>query len=292
MGGVLFSTLLTLYVVPAVYVIFDGLRGRVRRPVAGPRTARSPRRRPSDPRPAAAAAGVRRAGPAGGPRAARHPDQAIARAVRLDPDYVRALGQVDNAEWGRRAALAVFVLPSLTASIDATKYSTEFFNIGTGRNQAEAVNATFSASYELFSVRKFTDLGRSRAELESAQASELEQRFRTALLHRGRLLRRAPEPGAVPGRRRPHPPGGGGPGDRPRAGGLGRGGADDSLQLVLELTQARTDQLRRRRRAPVSPASAGPPDRRGGPGGCRAGGHGAARPTLPIGRGRRGAARP
>jgi multidrug efflux pump len=30
-GGVLFSTLLTLYVVPAVYVIFDGLRGRVAR---------------------------------------------------------------------------------------------------------------------------------------------------------------------------------------------------------------------------------------------------------------------
>jgi multidrug efflux pump subunit AcrB len=28
-GGVLFSTLLTLYVVPAVYVIFDGLRSRV-----------------------------------------------------------------------------------------------------------------------------------------------------------------------------------------------------------------------------------------------------------------------
>jgi multidrug efflux pump subunit AcrB len=35
-GGVLFSTLLTLYVVPAVYVIFDGLlvrmRGRARAP--------------------------------------------------------------------------------------------------------------------------------------------------------------------------------------------------------------------------------------------------------------------
>lgn len=28
-GGVLFSTVLTLYVVPAVYVIFDGLRSRV-----------------------------------------------------------------------------------------------------------------------------------------------------------------------------------------------------------------------------------------------------------------------
>jgi HAE1 family hydrophobic/amphiphilic exporter-1 len=30
-GGVLFSTLLTLYVVPAVYVIFDGLRARASR---------------------------------------------------------------------------------------------------------------------------------------------------------------------------------------------------------------------------------------------------------------------
>jgi multidrug efflux pump subunit AcrB len=30
-GGMLFSTLLTLYVVPAVYVIFDGLQARMRR---------------------------------------------------------------------------------------------------------------------------------------------------------------------------------------------------------------------------------------------------------------------
>jgi outer membrane protein TolC len=171
--------------------------------------------------------------------------QAIARAARLDPNYVRALGQVDNAEWGRRAALAVFVLPSLTASIDATKYSTEFFNIGTGRNQAEAVNASLQASYELFSVRKFTDLGRSRAELEGAQATELEQRFQTALftesdyyavLQNQELARVAA--------------------DRTRRAEEGLGIArarvvsgaavqSDSLQLVLELTQARTDQLRR-----------------------------------------------
>ena len=109
-------------------------------------------------------------------------DQAIARAARLDPDYVRALGQVDNAEWGRRAALAVFVLPSLNFSIDATKYSTDYFNIGTGRPQPNAVNATLQASYDLFSARKFSDLGRTRAELENADASQLEQRFRTALL--------------------------------------------------------------------------------------------------------------
>jgi outer membrane protein len=171
--------------------------------------------------------------------------QAIARATRLDPNYVRALGQVDNAEWGRRAALLTLVLPSLSASIDATRYSTEFFNIGTGRNQAEAVNATLVAQYDLFNARKFTDLGRTRAELEGAEASELEQRFRTALqvesdyyavLQNQELSRVA--------------------GDRARRAQEGLSVArarvvagaavqSDSLQLVLELTQARTDQLRR-----------------------------------------------
>jgi len=172
-------------------------------------------------------------------------DQAIARATRLDPDYVRALGQVDNAEWGRRAALAVFVLPSLTASLDATKYSVEFFNIGTGRSQAEAVNASVQARYDLFSARKFSDLGRTRAELESAQATELEQRFRTALLTESDYyaVLQSQELARVAA-------------DRTRRAEEGLGIArarvvsgaavqSDSLQLVLELTQARTDQLRR-----------------------------------------------
>jgi outer membrane protein TolC len=172
-------------------------------------------------------------------------DQAINRATRLDPNYVRALGQVDNAEWGRRAALAVFVLPSLTASLDATKYSTEFFNIGTNRNQAEAVNATLEARYDLFNARKFTDLGRTRAELESAQAGELEQRFRTALLVESDYyaVLQNQELSRVAA-------------DRTRRADEGLGIArarvvsgaavqSDSLQLVLELTQARTDQLRR-----------------------------------------------
>jgi len=172
-------------------------------------------------------------------------EQAIARATRLDPNYVQALGQVDNAEWGRRAALAVFVLPSITASVDATKYSTEFFNIGTGRNQAEAVNATLEGRYDLFSAQKFTDLSRTRAELEGAQAGELEQRFRTALLVEAdyyAVLQNA-ELARVAG-------------DRTQRAEEGLGVArarvvagaavqSDSLQLVLELTQARTEQLRR-----------------------------------------------
>jgi outer membrane protein len=172
-------------------------------------------------------------------------DQAINRATRLDPDYVRALGQVDNAEWGRRAALAVFVLPSLTASIDATKYSTEFFNIGTGRNQAEAVNATIEARYDLFNARKVTDLGRTGAELESAHAGELEQRFRTALLVESdyyAVLQNQELSRVAADRTRRAEEGLGIARARVVSGAAVQ---SDSLQLVLELTQARTDQLRR-----------------------------------------------
>ena len=171
--------------------------------------------------------------------------QAIQRATRLDPNYVRALGQVDNAEWGRRAALAVFVLPSLSASIDATRYSTEFFNIGTNRNQAEAVNATFEARYDLFSARKFTDLGRTRAELEGAQATELEQRFRTALLVESdyyAVLQNQELARVAADRARRAEEGLGIARARVVSGAAVQ---SDSLQLVLELTQARTDQLRR-----------------------------------------------
>jgi outer membrane protein TolC len=172
-------------------------------------------------------------------------DQAITRAARLDPNYVRALGQVDNAEWGRRAALAVFVLPALTASIDATKYSTDFFNVGTGRPQPNAVNATLQASYDLFSARKLSDLGRTRAELESAEATQLEQQFRTALLTESDYydVLQNQELARVAAER-----------TRRAAEGLtvararvvsGAAVESDSLQFVLELTQARVDQLRR-----------------------------------------------
>jgi outer membrane protein TolC len=172
-------------------------------------------------------------------------DEAITRATRLDPNYVRAIGQLDNAEWGRRAAIAVFIVPSLSVSVDATRYSTEFFNVGTGRDQQEAVNGTLLARYDLFSARKFTDMARTRAELESADATELEQRFRSALFTesdyydvlQGQELARVAadrthraEEGLVIARARVV---------------AGAAVQSDSLQLVLELTQARTDQLRR-----------------------------------------------
>lgn len=181
--------------------------------------------------------------PSGAPRVNLR--QAIERATRLDPNYVQALGQVDNAEWGRHAALAVFVLPSLTVSLDATRYSTEFFNVGTGRNQAEAVNATLEARYDLFAARKFTDLGRTSAELESAQASELQQRFRTALLVEAdyyEVLQNQELARVAADRTKRAEEGLGVARARVVSGAAVQ---SDSLQLVLELTQARTDQLRR-----------------------------------------------
>jgi multidrug efflux system outer membrane protein len=172
--------------------------------------------------------------------------EALRRATRLDPDYVRALGQIDNAEWSRRAARLAFILPAISAEVDATRYSTEFFNVGTGRPQSTAVNSRLVGSYELFRWGKFTDLSATRAELESAAAGELEQRFRTAVLVESDFygvlataeltrvaeerLRRAEEQLGV-GRARVV---------------SGAAVQSDSLQLVLEVTRARIDLTRQR----------------------------------------------
>lgn len=170
--------------------------------------------------------------------------EALRRAIRLDPNYVRAVGQIDNAEWGRRAARLAFIVPALSAQLDATKYSAEFFNLGTGQPQSSAVTATLAASYEIFRLSKFTDLSATRAGLESAQASELEQRFRTAFLiesdyygvlasqalHRvaGERLRRAEEQLTV-GRARVV---------------SGAAVQSDSLQLKVEATRAKIELAR------------------------------------------------
>ncbi|HEX4629218.1 MAG TPA: TolC family protein, partial [Gemmatimonadales bacterium] len=108
-------------------------------------------------------------------------EQAIARAARLDPAYVSALGQLDNASWVRRAARLAFVLPSVIAGVDATSYSSPFVNPGTGLQRTTAVTARLTATYTLFSVTKFTDLAAAAAGQETAVAGELQQRFQTAM---------------------------------------------------------------------------------------------------------------
>lgn len=109
--------------------------------------------------------------------------EALARATRLDPDYVQSLGLVDNAEWGRRAALSALVLPSMNLTSDYSRFSVAQFNVGTG--QPAGANATLRVDgrFELFAGgRKAAEVARSGAELEGAHAGEVQQRYLTALL--------------------------------------------------------------------------------------------------------------
>jgi outer membrane protein len=170
--------------------------------------------------------------------------EAIRRAAGVDPSFVRAAGRVDNAEWGRRAAVLSFIVPSLSISLAATKYSEPFFNIGIGEPTSNAVNAQATAAYELFSVRKVTDLGFTKSEVEAAQANversrfqlifDTESDFLNVLISR-ELVRVA---SSRYDRAKDQL-------DVARARVLsGATVQTDSLQLVLELTQARLDFLR------------------------------------------------
>ncbi len=171
--------------------------------------------------------------------------QALRAAARLDPDYVAALGQIDDAEWGRRAAWSVFVLPSVSLQTSLNKFSNQGFNLGTGTLAPQIVQGSVNLSYDLFrGGAKFFELSRARSEVESAKANELQARFSTALLTESdyydvlaerellrvasERVRRAEEQLAVARAR------------------VISGAAvrTDSLQLLLELTRARVDLLR------------------------------------------------
>ena len=170
--------------------------------------------------------------------------EALRRSTRFDPNYVEALGQIENAEWGRRAAMLAFFVPSIELGLAETKYSQNFFNPADPANPTSTlVVGRATANYEVFSLRKFAEPSRARAELASAEAGELEQRFQTALetesayydvIVNEELARVAKQRAA-----------------RAREGlGVARarvasGAAvqTDSLQLVLELIRAQVDSL-------------------------------------------------
>src|SRR5439155_994333 len=67
--------------------------------------------------------------------------EALRRATGLDPNYVAAVGLVDNARWARRSAFAVFLLPAVGVETDATKNIPQFFNFGTLKPESYAVSA-------------------------------------------------------------------------------------------------------------------------------------------------------
>ena len=107
--------------------------------------------------------------------------EALAEATRYDPNYVQAAGFVGEATWVRRAAMLVFVLPSLTASADFTGSTTPSFNFGTNSLSSTIVTARVDARYELFTGgRKIADYQRATADLQGAVANEASAGFLTA----------------------------------------------------------------------------------------------------------------
>ena len=171
--------------------------------------------------------------------------EALDRAAQLDPNYVAATRQINDAEWGRRVAITAFIVPAVSAQMTSTWYSSEFFNIGTLEQASTIVDARLEARLNLFDgLSKFNELTRSAADLEGARASALEARFRTALFTESdyydviaqreltrvatERVRRANEQLAVA---------------RARVI-AGAAVQTDSLQLLLEVTQARVALLR------------------------------------------------
>ena len=108
--------------------------------------------------------------------------EALQRSARLDPDYVAAAGQVNNAEWARRAAFALFIVPAVTVSANKTHYWPPFFNFATFTAVPNTYSATIDARIGLFTAgQKRAGLAASGAALESAHAGELQARLTTAM---------------------------------------------------------------------------------------------------------------
>lgn len=110
--------------------------------------------------------------------------QALQRAARLDPTYVAALGQIDNAQWARRNAFAVFILPSVSIGTTMQRSDPPSFLFTDSLVRAKTLwTANLVARYDLFTGgQKIAELTRSAAALDGAHASELVQRFATAQL--------------------------------------------------------------------------------------------------------------
>jgi outer membrane protein TolC len=141
--------------------------------------------------------------------------------------------------------MLAFFIPSVNLSLDQTKYSESFFNPADPANPTQTlVVGRASANYEIFSLRKFAELSRTKADLASAQASELEQRFSAALETESSYydvlvnqeLYRVNEERARRARE--------GLGVARARVSSGAAVQTDSLQLVLELVRAQVDSLR------------------------------------------------
>jgi outer membrane protein len=104
--------------------------------------------------------------------------EVLTRSARLDPQYVAARGNVDNAVWSRRAAWYAIATPQVRLAGDLAQFSTPTFVLGADQPQGRSVTTRAEAFYEIFSGgRKFAELSRSRAMLEATEALEVRERF-------------------------------------------------------------------------------------------------------------------
>lgn len=236
-GGMVVSTLLTLYLVPAVFLLFERLRERrVTVPIRETVTALfllvaslvvAPLAAQQQPIPTVTLR------------------EARTRAAAVDPVAVTGRANADAASWERRSAWADLLTPQVTLGANYTHFSKPFFNFGTGNITPNSTNATIDARYLLLGPGRFTLLRRASASLGAANANEVAARFRSelatddayyAVLAQAELSRvaadrvkRAEEQQA-----------------RARARVLaGSAISSDSLQTYLELNRARLEVLQR-----------------------------------------------
>jgi multidrug efflux pump len=238
-GGMVVSTLITLYLVPAVFVVFERLRGRVPARVTRPAVATAALLLAALAVPSALRAQQGNAVPMVTLEEARR------RAATVDPAAVEARAGVSAAAWERRSAVADLLTPNVRATTSYVKLSDPFFNFGTGNISSSATSATLEASYTLLGAGKIWELRRSGAAVASAEATEAAVKFRTALatdaayyavlaetelarVAADRLNRATDQLGVARVRVQ-----------------AGETIATDSLQLLLEVNRARLDVLRR-----------------------------------------------
>ncbi len=242
-GGLVVATLLTLFLVPAVFVVLERLRGHDN---VKPRDS-APR---AEPRELVHAAPIIALLLLAWPVAALAQTPTVTlqdarvRALTVARSAVSARTTVETAVWERRAAVAELFTPRITAGTSYTRFSDPFFNFGTGTVSPNATSATVEARYDLIGAAKLQGLKRSGAVLASAEANEVAANYSAAyatdVAYYGVLaerelarvaderLKRAQEQFGLA---------------RVRVQ-AGEAIATDSLQLLLELNRARLAKLR------------------------------------------------
>jgi multidrug efflux pump len=178
-GGLLLSTLLTLFLVPAVFVVLERLRGHDQ-----PKPLDDLVRK--EPRPLAHAAPLIALLLLSAPALAMAQTKTVTladareRALVVARQAVGARSDVETAVWERRSAVASLLTPNVTVGTSYIRFSDPFFNFGTGNISPNATSATLEASYNLIGAAKLAGLKRSRASLASAEANETAANYRVA----------------------------------------------------------------------------------------------------------------